>query len=371
MIKKPIYRQIYEEIRDNIQSGKYKTGDKIPTESEWATLYGVSRITSQKALDLAADDDLISKKPGKGSFVKENAKRKSCYRRTNGKLIGIIQPDYSDLYGLEIFNTVMNLTQESGDLLLTGLSNNDIETEKKTIQQFISSGVDGLIIFPVHDESFNIEIMKLIFDGFPVVLVDRYLKDISCPNVISRNLDAACKGMKYLYSFGHKHIGIISRAIGTTSSLQEREKGIMNAAMESGYTINPDKWYTSFYDLDPINDADKYNGQIKDVKNFLLRNKEITAVFGLEYTALGPVFSAAHELGLKIPEDLSIICFDSPSNLLHDICSISHMKQNETEIATRAFLLLQKMFAGETFDLKQYIDVDLIPGKSVVSPGQN
>jgi len=364
----PVYRQIYKEIEDGILSGRFKPGDRIPTEAEWAEQYGVSRITSQKAMDLAVENQLITKMPGRGSFVNESA-RKNCSRKeSQRKVIAIIQPDNSEFFGLDIFITISKLTQEAGMLLVTGLSWNDIEIEKKLIQQFTEYGVDGFIIFPVHNEIFNMEILKLIMNRFPVVLIDRYLKDIACPNVISKNYDAAFRGMNYLYSTGHRKIGIISRPIGSTSTLQEREKGIINAAVESGFKLQQDWWFTGLDNLYIKNDIDVFMKQKDDVKDFLMKNPDLTCIFGLEYAAIKYIEAAAQELELRIPEDLSIICFDSPGQLINYLKPVTHLKQNEVEIASRAFSLLQKMFAGDEFDYRQEIDVDLVMGSTVVPP---
>lgn len=65
----PLYQQIYEDIKSSIESGKYKEGDKLPTEQELSEKYGVSRITIRRAIgDLCANEYLLSRQ-GVGTFV--------------------------------------------------------------------------------------------------------------------------------------------------------------------------------------------------------------------------------------------------------------------------------------------------------------
>lgn len=46
--RQPLYRQLMEELKEQIHAGKYKAGDQIPTEPELAAIYEVSRITVRK-----------------------------------------------------------------------------------------------------------------------------------------------------------------------------------------------------------------------------------------------------------------------------------------------------------------------------------
>jgi GntR family transcriptional regulator len=65
----PLYRRIHDDLRRDIESGRYVPGDRLPSESELAGLYGVSRITSRQALDLLSTEGLLVRRQGMGSFV--------------------------------------------------------------------------------------------------------------------------------------------------------------------------------------------------------------------------------------------------------------------------------------------------------------
>ena len=68
---RPIYERIFETLREEIIQRKYNVGDRVPSEKELADEYNVSRITSKKALEMLAEERLIVRKPGRGSFVME------------------------------------------------------------------------------------------------------------------------------------------------------------------------------------------------------------------------------------------------------------------------------------------------------------
>jgi GntR family transcriptional regulator len=65
----PRYYQVYLTIRDWIFNGNYSRGAQLPTETELCDTFGVSRITVRKAVDLLAEDKLISREQGRGTFV--------------------------------------------------------------------------------------------------------------------------------------------------------------------------------------------------------------------------------------------------------------------------------------------------------------
>ncbi len=67
--KLPRYYQVYLTIRDWIYNGNYNRGAQLPTETELCETFGVSRITVRKAVDLLAEDKLISREQGRGTFV--------------------------------------------------------------------------------------------------------------------------------------------------------------------------------------------------------------------------------------------------------------------------------------------------------------
>lgn len=66
-----LFTQIEADIKNNIEIGVYKLGDKLPTENELMALYNVSRITIRRAIEDLTKEGIIIKKQGKGTFIKE------------------------------------------------------------------------------------------------------------------------------------------------------------------------------------------------------------------------------------------------------------------------------------------------------------
>ncbi|MDR7434266.1 MAG: GntR family transcriptional regulator [Armatimonadota bacterium] len=65
----PLYFQVREDIRRRIESGEWKPGDPIPSETELQSMYGVSRATIRQALTEIVREGLLIRKQGRGTFV--------------------------------------------------------------------------------------------------------------------------------------------------------------------------------------------------------------------------------------------------------------------------------------------------------------
>lgn len=65
----PLYHQLYELLRWQIDTGQYKPGDQLPTEAELAATYGISQVTIRNALNMLVDAGVIYRRKGQGTFV--------------------------------------------------------------------------------------------------------------------------------------------------------------------------------------------------------------------------------------------------------------------------------------------------------------
>lgn len=64
-----LYEQLCNAIKEKIQTGEYKPGDRIPSEEQLAKMYGISRITVRSGIEHLVKENLLVKKHGKGTFV--------------------------------------------------------------------------------------------------------------------------------------------------------------------------------------------------------------------------------------------------------------------------------------------------------------
>lgn len=65
----PIYIQIHNEIRRDIEAGKWQVGDRIPSERELSLNFGVSRMTLRQAIQTLVDEGILERRVGSGTYV--------------------------------------------------------------------------------------------------------------------------------------------------------------------------------------------------------------------------------------------------------------------------------------------------------------
>lgn len=76
----PLYRQIKALIVQGLQSGEWRPGEAIPSESELAVRFNVSQGTVRKAIDEMAAENLVVRRQGKGTFVASHDDPRAFFR---------------------------------------------------------------------------------------------------------------------------------------------------------------------------------------------------------------------------------------------------------------------------------------------------
>ncbi len=79
----PLYYQLKQIIRTEIERGTYQSGDRLPAESELIQKYGISRITVRQALDELEAEGLVIRRHGKGTYVAEKRIEQDLVRLTD------------------------------------------------------------------------------------------------------------------------------------------------------------------------------------------------------------------------------------------------------------------------------------------------
>jgi GntR family transcriptional regulator, arabinose operon transcriptional repressor len=372
----PLYEIIFNDLLDQIKTGKLTTHDRVPSEKELANHYQVSRITSKKSLDKLALLGVIERIRGKGSYVAKTLPDLSEFEQSAGRnlnseplkrkgVLGLIVPDFfSDSYGRVMLRSIERRCSEYNYNLIIKLSYGIQEEEDLAISSLIQQGVMGLIIYPVNGEHYTEGILRLVLDKFPLVLIDRYLKGISACAVYTDNKEASQKLTNYLLDRGHQHIAFISPPEEYTSSIEERIQGFTSSYLQRGLAVNSDYLITELFSTLPS--FNQSNESIEDqlkLKEFIQNNPQVTAYIACEYEIAVVLTHVLKSLGKVIPDDCSITCFDHPLIPYNDFV-FTHIKQNEELMGTQAVNCIIDQFQNK-FGLKQnVIDFCLVEGNT-------
>jgi GntR family transcriptional regulator, arabinose operon transcriptional repressor len=339
MNREPLYIQIQNHYKELIHSRRLLEDDKIPTEKEILEQFNVSRITVANALNELAREGWIYRIPGRGTYVKgipekyipkvsSNPATITVPNRSERPKIGLLIPFVGDYFAIRLVQGITSALENSGFSLLIMFTFNSKEREKEIIQD-LKDKVQGLIIFPVDAEVYNEEIIALKMMNYPFVLIDRYLPGVETNAVYTDSAMAAKLAVDHLWSLGHRSIAICSDSPSLTVSVDDRVNGYINALRERGAMINPALFLTDIAtqssDIDP-----------KHPLNRFIKNRMATAYIALNGNLGVQIWSIAKRLGLRIPEDLSIVTFDNPSPSIEEFSLFTYIDQSEGDIGKKA-----------------------------------
>ena len=338
------YRQIHQQLRAAILSGEYKPGDKLPTEKELAALHSVSRVTSAAALTELAREGLVQRLPRRGTTVSVPA----IHEAPGGSpIIGWIQPNLDPSFGLDVLRGVERAARVAGYHLLIYLTGHSRIEEERAIRQAVTAGAAGLAIFLQDGETYNDEVLRLVLNRFPLVLVDRYLRGLPCACVQSDNVAGAREAVTALIEAGHRDICILTFPPKDTSTIEDRLDGYAQALAIAGLPLDHALIYSEPRLPDDMgNTGEIDDGAVDRLAAYMRHAPHLTAIFATNVALTLLALRAAARLGRHVPADLSIIGVDPLQNLPLPLPATTYVEQQSTEIGRIAITLLQEQLAG-------------------------
>ncbi len=230
---------------------------------------------------------------------RQNAVARSLRRNRTGT-IGLMISDISNPYFSDLVRGVEDAVYEREDNCNLILCNTDENPEKERLylEVLLEKRVDGLILAPVGG---NIELLQeLAKSNFPLVMVDRYVPDVSADSVVVDNRSAAFALTDHLIQLGHRRIAVIMAEL-SASSIEDRVDGYREAHKDAGIALDPNLFVHS-------------NSNIESAKHagatLLASESAPSAVFCTNnFMTLGMV-RALNEFGIRCPEDIAIVGFD-------------------------------------------------------------
>ena len=242
--------------------------------------------------------------------------------------IGLLVPEIANPYFASIASNVVIETRKRHYSVLLCDSQEDTDAEIAEIESLRNRNVDGLVLCPVGRSAEHLRQFEK--GALPVVLVDRYFPDLDLPFVASDNFAGAREATFHLLECGHRRIACLQGTHGTRPN-DERVGGYRKALEEHRIAWDEGLLAGSSFD--------EQNGYV-ETKLLLRRRPDVTAIFACNnLIALGSL-RALREEGRKVPDDISMICYDNPSYLDQLSPPLSAMAQRELEIGQIAVKLL-------------------------------
>ncbi|GAB4432202.1 MAG: LacI family DNA-binding transcriptional regulator [Anaerolineae bacterium] len=218
-------------------------------------------------------------------------------RRQATHSVGVLLPRIHESYFSTLVFAIEKTLFAHGYRALFCNTEEDLVKEQDYIAMLLSQRVDAVVYFiPAEDRLANVE--QLLEHGIPVVLLERALAGVPASQVLVANFDGACQAIDYLLELGHQHIAVISTGPETIPT--DRIAGARAALERAGLGRG----------LHVVQGAPDFETGHAAALRLLGASPRPTAIFALTDSMAVGVLHAAYELGLRVPDDLSVIGFD-------------------------------------------------------------
>lgn len=293
------------------------------------------------------------------NYQRQGAARKG-FTSLRGRSIGFVVKEADNPYYSEILTGIQDVVREQECLTYMSSSEGQAESEKKIVRQFSHKDLDGLIITPIlNDQSDLSHIFELKRTDIPFVLLED-VQGIKANLVDIDNVQASCEAVSHAIELGHERVLHFGGPEYSKHS-QERIEGVRCAFSRSPLV---------FDDGVVVRVGDSLEkGYEHTLKRFGEDEDPPTAVTCYnDLVALG-VIKGLKELGLRVPEDVSVIGFDDLKVLNHSLISLTTIHVPKYEMGRRAAELLLEQFQDGTEPPRQItLDAELVVRASTAPP---
>ena len=292
--KSAVFGKLKEDLVKAIDNNVLIPGALLPSENILARKYNISRSSVRLALRELEDENKIFKRPGKGTFVRDNTFMFESKTSNQIKTIGVdleLPETRSDWYGSKLLNGIEEVCSKNHCRLALARNYDLRKMRKGFFDGFISTSMQ-----PDGYEAFQ-RLTKL--DVYPVLF--NRITDFADIAYFSVNYRSESENaVNFLLDKGHRKIGFVSARLDpVVNSL--RHQGYCDAISTKGLEVK-----TDYCEVLSNKSDDFYANALYD----FLKNADITAIYLLNGCFALPLFSAISRLGIKVPDELEIMCFD-------------------------------------------------------------
>lgn len=363
---KPKYQKLLESLRADILSGRFKPGQKLPSEAALVNKSGMSRITVGRAIRELQSQGLVNRIAGSGTYVRQFG---GDDHRPH--LFGLLIPDLGETEIFEpICRGIANAPEAREHALLWGHAETQAskaEQAWRLCRQYMARKVSGVFFAPLEFESeaekMNRRILTALKEAqIPVVLLDRRAGKApgrDRPDLVGiNNRQAGYIATEHLIKLGSKRIGFLSYH-GAAPTIAERTGGYEDALaayglrsfLDSALRVNPSE---------SLSLSDSGRRRIESIEAFVCVNDRVAG-------QLMHLFLARH---IRVPDDVRLVGIDDVSYASLLPVPLTTARQPTREIGETALrTMLERIRRPELPAREVLLDCELVIRKSCGAKG--
>ena len=285
------------------------------------------------------------------------------FRAPGKKSIGFVIKETSNPYYSEILAGIREVAAARDFLIFTSSSEGSSSNEKQIIKQFSTKDLNGLIITPIlNDETDLSHIFDLKRNNIPFVLLEN-VQGVQASLIDVDNIRASCNAVKHLIDLGHKHI-VHFAGPEYSAHTQERIEGVRRAFSESRFIYDPD---AIVHAGDSFSEG--YECGLDYFETHTGDDRPTAVSCYNDLLALG-LMKALRELGIAVPEEVSVVGFDDLNLLDYFPVSLTTVHVPKREMGRKAaeILIQQIESTNSPAPNKLSLDASLVSRSSTATP---
>ena len=262
----------------------------------------------------------------------DHVARRMKVKAADSLILGLIITDIGNPFFSNVARGVENVAFKNRHVMLICNTDENPEKEKFFLNSMLSEKVSGAIVVPTTGNGNDRFFERLVADGFPMVMVDRRIKNLNVDSVSIHNESGAYQAVQRLVRNGHKRIGIICGIKGL-SNTEERFEGYKKALKEAGIPISKELiTYGNYVE----------SGGREATETLLSLGNPPTAVFSTNNLMTLGCIKELYKRKISIPGEMALIGFDDSTWAEALIPPLTTVKQPGYELGMNAAELLIK-----------------------------
>lgn len=252
--------------------------------------------------------------------------------------IGVSISAFQNPYFANLVHAIEGRALARGYTLTMGDSHDDPNTEARLFESFLGRRVDGLIVAPAPGSE-TASLPMIMEHDMPLVLIDRHIENVECDQLAPENTEPAAILTNHLIETGHTRIAVMTGMSGLQSTI-ERLEGCRQAMDTAGLELREELIGAG-------------NSTIDDAYTEILRifgaaSSPPTGIVVLNNAMTIGTLRALKELGLRVPADVALVCYDDFewADLFEP--SLTAIEQNVNLMGHQAVDLLLDRIEGST-----------------------
>jgi LacI family transcriptional regulator len=216
---------------------------------------------------------------------------------TGLKTIGLAMSAISNMYFGAVVHSIEETLSQAGYSLLLADTHDEPAAEVQAVAELLRKHVDAVILAPVGDPARILSYTEQ--QGVPVVVIDRPVS-ADVDQVVAESVEPTAELVDHLAGLGHRRIALITGRTGLTTTTERIQ----------GYRLGLRRNKVAFHRALQLDGDSTAEGASLALRQLITLASPPTAVVVANNNMTIGVLRAAKEIGISIPDDLAVVCFD-------------------------------------------------------------